>query len=114
MSFLSFSYPFHLVFPSVFLFFFFIFFLFLFFCFFFFSSRRRHTRYIGDWSSDVCSSDLAFALAFTSAPPLTNSHLSLQSVRSIHHLLAFGFGVYLCALRVLRVQSFCLDRKSVV
>src|SRR5437879_11538073 len=30
-------------------------------CFFFFSSRRRHTRYIGDWSSDVCSSDLANA-----------------------------------------------------
>src|SRR5437762_9588594 len=28
------------------------------FFFFFFSSRRRHTRYIGDWSSDVCSSDL--------------------------------------------------------
>src|SRR5437762_14300137 len=27
---------------------------------FFFSSRRRHTRYIGDWSSDVCSSDLEF------------------------------------------------------
>src|SRR5437763_899107 len=26
---------------------------------FFFSSRRRHTIYIGDWSSDVCSSDLA-------------------------------------------------------
>src|SRR3989338_7587759 len=25
---------------------------------FFFSSRRRHTRWIGDWSSDVCSSDL--------------------------------------------------------
>src|SRR6202451_2926624 len=24
----------------------------------FFSSRRRHTRYSGDWSSDVCSSDL--------------------------------------------------------
>src|SRR5437762_10827318 len=32
--------------------------LFVFFFFFFFSSRRRHTRYIGDWSSDVCSSDL--------------------------------------------------------
>src|SRR5256885_9308495 len=26
--------------------------------FFFFSSRRRHTRLQGDWSSDVCSSDL--------------------------------------------------------
>src|SRR6266446_8676313 len=32
-------------------------------CFFFFSSRRRHTRLQGDWSSDVCSSDL------TTAPP---------------------------------------------
>src|SRR3712207_8044674 len=28
------------------------------FCCFFFSSRRRHTRYWRDWSSDVCSSDL--------------------------------------------------------
>src|SRR5256885_10995774 len=27
-------------------------------CYFFFSSRRRHTRLQGDWSSDVCSSDL--------------------------------------------------------
>src|SRR5207248_4098490 len=32
--------------------------LFLFFL-FFFSSRRRHTRSYGDWSSDVCSSDLS-------------------------------------------------------
>src|SRR3712207_8030587 len=29
--------------------------------FFFFSSRRRHTRYWRDWSSDVCSSDLGHA-----------------------------------------------------
>src|SRR5438093_1782234 len=28
-------------------------------CFFFFSSRRRHTRLVSDWSSDVCSSDLS-------------------------------------------------------
>src|SRR6266511_5079708 len=33
--------------------------------FFFFSSRRRHTRFSRDWSSDVCSSDLSDAL-----PPL--------------------------------------------
>src|SRR5207248_8379962 len=32
--------------------------------FFFFSSRRRHTRSYGDWSSDVCSSDL-----LVSSPP---------------------------------------------
>src|SRR3712207_9269273 len=31
--------------------------------FFFFSSRRRHTRYWRDWSSDVCSSDLVLARA---------------------------------------------------
>src|SRR5256885_6703087 len=30
----------------------------IYFFFFFFSSRRRHTRLQGDWSSDVCSSDL--------------------------------------------------------
>src|SRR5687768_2962751 len=38
----------------------------LFFFFFFFSSRRRHTRCSRDWSSDVCSSDLA---QFDGAPP---------------------------------------------
>src|SRR5690606_40106710 len=29
---------------------------------FFFSSRRRHTRFSRDWSSDVCSSDLGLVL----------------------------------------------------
>src|SRR5256885_8364237 len=33
------------------------------FFFFFFSSRRRHTRLQGDWSSDVCSSDLHSKMA---------------------------------------------------
>src|SRR5438876_1829993 len=33
-----------------------------FFFFFFFSSRRRHTRWTGDWSSDVCSSDLSLGV----------------------------------------------------
>src|SRR5438046_10334703 len=32
--------------------------MFLAWCCFFFSSRRRHTRLVSDWSSDVCSSDL--------------------------------------------------------
>src|SRR5438132_7603524 len=35
-------------------------------CFFFFSSRRRHTRSLCDWSSDVCSSDLAAAMESSS------------------------------------------------
>src|SRR5688500_20142848 len=33
----------------------------MFLVYFFFSSRRRHTRLQGDWSSDVCSSDLHWA-----------------------------------------------------
>ena len=37
-------------------------FVFCFILFFFFSSRRRHTRCSRDWSSDVCSSDLAWAI----------------------------------------------------
>src|SRR3712207_2021236 len=36
--------------------------------FFFFSSRRRHTRYWRDWSSDVCSSDLC------NGNPTTEAH----------------------------------------
>src|SRR5437764_6165806 len=44
-------------------------------CNFFFSSRRRHTRYIGDWSSDVCSSDLTspatVTITVSSAAPAT-------------------------------------------
>src|SRR3712207_8539755 len=43
---------------------------------FFFSSRRRHTRYWRDWSSDVCSSDLVFktcALGRSATPPRQQS-----------------------------------------
>src|SRR5574339_550554 len=52
---------------------------------FFFSSRRRHTRSPGDWSSDVCSSDLA-SLSITnsqSSPRLT----SIGSVMPSSHLI---------------------------
>src|SRR5690349_24021772 len=34
---------------------------------FFFSSRRRHTRSLRDWSSDVCSSDLSFGARVVAA-----------------------------------------------
>src|SRR6266487_2000644 len=45
------------------------------FAFFFFSSRRRHTRWTGDWSSDVCSSDLGC--------PSANRKSSHRAARSI-------------------------------
>src|SRR5207253_1516217 len=47
-------------------------------CFFFFSSRRRHTRWPRDWSSDVCSSDLVG----------TDSHTTM-----INGLGVLGWGV---------------------
>src|SRR2546430_14753243 len=37
----------------------------------FFSSRRRHTRFDCDWSSDVCSSDLVLAVAGIPGDPAT-------------------------------------------
>src|SRR2546430_10114938 len=40
---------------------------------FFFSSRRRHTRFDCDWSSDVCSSDLGTATNGTDYGSLTGS-----------------------------------------
>src|SRR6266496_3910824 len=43
---------------------------------FFFSSRRRHTRSLRDWSSDVCSSDLSTTTA--RLPPII---LSIGPVR---------------------------------
>src|SRR5437588_9406141 len=48
--------------------FFFFFFIMFFFFFFFFSSRRRHTRSLCDWSSDVCSSDLAWFDSIKASP----------------------------------------------
>src|SRR6476620_10072446 len=47
--------------------------------FFFFSSRRRHTRYWRDWSSDVCASDLR---------PTTRLIGRETQVAALHRLLA--------------------------
>src|SRR6266478_7282446 len=41
---------------------------------FFFSSRRRHTRFDCDWSSDVCSSDLGADLVMHSATKYLGGH----------------------------------------
>src|SRR5260370_41743191 len=47
-------------------------------CNFFFSSRRRHTRFKCDWSSDVCSSDLARHLGHTLSQVDRAHHSNLQ------------------------------------
>src|SRR5690606_3715230 len=47
---------------------------------FFFSSRRRHTRFSRDWSSDVCSSDL---LCRIEGPPDSNRKSTDRSFQSL-------------------------------
>src|SRR3712207_7795935 len=62
--------------------------------FFFFSSRRRHTRYWRDWSSDVCSSDLdgGWTLAFRGDLPVEawNAQVSLLTGRCAAALMLDG------------------------
>src|SRR5574341_1190396 len=55
--------------------------------FFFFSSIRRHTILVGDWSSDVCSSDLGAAFGFP--PPLVVWSAALVGRPGWRHYLAF-------------------------
>src|SRR5262249_58091082 len=54
-------------------------------CSFFFSSRRRHTRLVSDWSSDVCSSDLPCPGVFSSLDLLL---IDLQDVGSRYYTYA--------------------------
>src|SRR5438045_7913559 len=42
---------------------------------FFFSSRRRHTRCLSDWSSDVCSSDLKSRCRLVTTMTNRSSHM---------------------------------------
>src|SRR3712207_8425738 len=50
--------------------------------FFFFSSRRRHTRYWRDWSSDVCSSDLELNYKY----PELDMDVVIASIRDFKRL----------------------------
>src|SRR5690625_6026372 len=60
---------------------------------FFFSSRRRHTRWPRDWSSDVCSSDLTLAgehLSLSLAAVLQGSALHTEPRTTPEQLARFG------------------------
>src|SRR2546430_8102237 len=54
---------------------------------FFFSSRRRHTRFDCDWSSDVCSSDLAdFRTALKPPAHIVLPPTGLVAIENTHNL----------------------------
>src|SRR5256885_5378078 len=67
------------------------------FCFFFFSSRRRHTRLQGDWSSDVCSSDLHFKSQFL--------RHSAYSVPPVFRVRAEGLAFHECDLAMTQSEQ---------
>src|SRR2546430_10365618 len=46
---------------------------------FFFSSRRRHTRFDCDWSSDVCSSDLQIGINVDGSENIVRANLALDN-----------------------------------
>src|SRR5438132_5288166 len=52
---------------------------------FFFSSRRRHTRSLCDWSSDVCSSDLVTPATLTVESDDTAGTYALGSTAGVSH-----------------------------
>src|SRR5438034_3506239 len=71
--------------------------------FFFFSGRRRHTRSLCDWSSDVCSSDLGVLLAFRE-----RSGLRFELLRALDRFdgRPFKFPLFLRASSLLRGGVF--------
>src|SRR5215510_1707721 len=72
--------------------------------FFFFSSRRRHTRWPRDWSSDVCSSDLfAGMVPNVGLGPYCVAKYGVVALMEVLHreLRAHGIGAsVLCPMRV--------------
>src|SRR2546430_6946923 len=86
---------------------------------FFFSSRRRHTRFDCDWSSDVCSSDLAQNSAnrrnsllpgtperqAQNAPRLGTT---AEEVTPADHMIALAIGVAFC----IEAFSVCTPKKG--
>src|SRR5256885_10415337 len=82
---------------------------------FFFSSRRRHTRLQGDWSSDVCSSDLGLATRSTVTTDFIQKRMLREGrVGEPHELV--GAAVFLAgdASSLVTGHTLPVDRKSVV
>src|SRR5256886_2996413 len=85
--------------------------------FFFFSSRRRHTRFDCDWSSDVCSSDLGIIMDERERSAADKADNLLPALGSCIPLEIAGAVFPVVSLSgyegELEVRDF-LDRKSVV
>src|SRR5947209_6441391 len=81
---------------------------------FFFSSRRRHTRYWRDWSSDVCSSDLLVSAVDKGPLPTAETSAFAASGSGFSNGLKFASNAK-CAGAIVRseerrVGKECRDR----
>src|SRR5690606_40992551 len=81
-------------------------------CSFFFSSRRRHTRFSRDWSSDVCSSDLAFVVTDTDDTFARDTHFFFPDVERFVIGLIHGHPQTLFRSEERRVGKECRSRWS--
>src|SRR3989454_10763770 len=82
-------------------------------CFFFFSSRRRHTRLQGDWSSDVCSSDLGDGWHATSKSPAELA-ASLDRLRAMADAARRPFETIALSIRVALRHALTADARQAV
>src|SRR5690606_39944452 len=76
---------------------------------FFFSSRRRHTSFSRDWSSDVCSSDLGYHWLAEQPVlhlPLRRNRARCPAVRSSKHWTCLQIGRASCRESV-NLGSWC-------
>src|SRR5438034_6657005 len=81
---------------------------------FFFSSRRRHTRSLCDWSSDVCSSDLcsgSHSIQSTGIPPAVfRNSVVMSAAGSTYSVRLFNPG----KIGRARVGKECMPRALLV
>src|SRR5690606_39768170 len=79
---------------------------------FFFSSRRRHTRFSRDWSSDVCSSDLTEVCAFSVSDMRDWIVLSLADDQSDQPLPALPLGPMNIGVRTVS-RNCCMSAAAI-
>src|SRR5256886_10168832 len=83
--------------------------------FFFFSSRRRHTRFDCDWSSDVCSSDLPTSIEYRDRPDSGEPYVIVADrVRFKGNDRMWGAGQVTIDRSDFAARGDSIDRKSVV
>src|SRR5256886_7275326 len=84
---------------------------------FFFSSRRRHTRFDCDWSSDVCSSDLLRTerLSVEQHAQAKQAELEQRYHQLLQEHMSYGITIAKLEAQVAEYLAFLeRDRKSVV